>query len=313
MLILGDEGHYHGRFFWVTTFLVLTNVACFTAQRFLGERFTTGYSLVPAEITELRDLTRVEYATVKVPFARTRGQTLYTEQTFPIQHYPGPFPIFLTVLTSMFLHGDFMHLLGNMWFLLVFGRNVECAMGHARFLAFYILCGISADVAHIISDPHSVIPCLGASGAISGVLGAYVAIYPLNKVKIWLGWWFGAVDVPALAVIGFWFLGQYISVCVAMETQTHQGVAYWAHIGGFLAGLFLIWAIIAYLKVQVARESLAAQPEVADVAVPEPMAVAAVASTSRPPSDAAIRAALPDPFANFMPPPLPQKSQVARK
>jgi len=304
MLILGDEGHYHGRFPWVTTFLVLANVFCFTLQSFLGEPFTTGYSLTPAEITECRDLKKVEYATVKLPFAKLRDRTgthlLYSDRTFPIQHYPGPRPIFLTFLTSMFLHGDVMHLIGNMWFLLVFGRNVECALGHARFLAFYLMCGLMAGVAHILSDPHSVIPCLGASGAISGVLGAYVAIHPLNKVKVWLGWWFGVVQVPALIVIGVWFLFQYIAAMQALESKIHQGVAHWAHIGGFLTGLLLIWGMIAYLKYQVAQ--MQGEEAVDEVTAP-------VAEVPAAPGEHAVREALPDPFANFLPPPLPERDK----
>jgi membrane associated rhomboid family serine protease len=298
MFILGDEGHYHGRFPWVTTSLVFVNVLLYTMQCFLGEPFTNGFSLVPAEITEFRDLTRVEYAKVNVPVGTRRGhdrrgaETLYSPINVPINHYPGPFPIFLTFLTAMFLHGGLLHLIGNMWFLLVFGRNVECALGHGRFLVFYLSCGIVAGAAHIASDPHSVIPCLGASGAISGVLGAYVAIHPLNKVKVWLGWFFGVVDVPALVVIGIWFLFQYLAVCRSLDNpQLPNRVAYWAHIGGFLSGLAFIWGTVLYLRRQVAQ-----------------MARAEVASE---PSAAA--AALPDPFASFLPPPLRSQERDARR
>jgi membrane associated rhomboid family serine protease len=274
MFILGDEGHYHGRFPWVTTALLTMCVATYTVQALVGDSFTNGYSLVPAEITEVRDLTRTEYAKVAVPAGHGNS---YAYTSVPIQHYPGPTPIFLTFFTSIFLHGGLAHLLGNMWFLIIFGRNVECALGHARFLAFYLLCGTMAGVAHVLSAPHSVIPCLGASGAISGVMGAYVAIHPFNKVKVL--WAKAVFELPALVVIGFWFLMQYISLCLSMDDPGHADhVAYWAHVGGFLTGLLLLWAIVLSLKVRVAAESKAAAFE------------------DRPPAV--------DPFATFMPPPL---------
>ncbi len=301
MLILGDEGHYHGRFPWVTAGLVFVNVLLYTVQCFVGERFTNGFSCVPAEITECRDIKRVEYARVKVPIGRTydsrgRSHTLVAEQSFPIRHYPGPFPIFLTLITSMFLHGGTMHLIGNMWFLLVFGRNVECALDHGRFLIFYLACGVMAMVAHIASDPHSIIPCLGASGAISGVMGAYVAIHPLNKVKVWLGFFFGVIELPALVVVGVWFLFQYIAAFRAMEDPAAaDNVAYWAHLGGFMTGLIGIWLTVLILKLRVAQQAATEEAPAEEGAAP--------AAAPQTPEDA-VRAALPDPFGNFMPPPL---------
>ena len=246
MLILGDEGHYHGRFPWVTASLVVVNVVVFVAQVFIGEPFTNGFSLVPEEIVTFRDLQGTKYHKAKIEVDRTydrKGQSHshYETKNFPIKHYTGPFPIFLTLFTSIFMHGDVFHLIGNMWFLLIFGRNVECTMSHGRFLAFYTVCGVAAGLAHVASDPHSIIPCLGASGAISGVMGAYVSIHPLNNIKIWLGWLIGVINVPALVVIGLWFVIQYVSAMVTFDDETGMGgVAYWAHLGGFAAGFVIL-------------------------------------------------------------------------
>jgi membrane associated rhomboid family serine protease len=311
MLILGDEGHYHGRFPWVTTALVVINVFVYTVQCLLGEPFTVGYSMTPAEITKFRDLTGVEYAKVHVPVGTRRGydthgsETLYGSISLPIQHYPGPQPVVLTMFTCVFLHGSLMHLIGNMWFLLVFGRNVECALDHGRFLAFYLTCGTLAGIAHILSDPNSVIPCLGASGAISGVMGAYVAIHPMNRVKIWLGWLFGVIEVPALLVIGLWFLFQYIAVCQSLENPAQGGgVAYWAHIGGFVAGLGIIWSMVLYLKYRVAQQATETENTAFSANGP-------AESTRAQPG--AVRGALADPFDNFMPPPLSPQDELAKK
>jgi membrane associated rhomboid family serine protease len=261
MFILGDEGHYHGRFPWVTAALVFINVLVFVGQACLGEPFTVGFSLVPAEITTLQDFKGTKYhqAKIEVPGYHDRKghyHHRYVTKQFPIKHYTGPFPIFLTLLTSMFLHGDVFHLLGNMWFLLIFGRNVECALDHGRFLAFYLVCGICAGLAHVASAPHSVLPCLGASGAISGVMGAYVSIHPLNKIKVWLGWFFGVIDVPALIVIGFWFIVQYVSAFLMLDTGLSDGVAYWCHLGGFLAGFLILRAMVFYLRWRQGREAV---------------------------------------------------------
>ena len=135
MLILGDEGHYHGRFPWVTASLLAVNIIVYVAQVFLGEQFTNGFSLVPEEIVTFRDLQGTKYhkAKIEVPGHydhKGHYHHRYETKSFPIKHYTGPFPIFLTLLTSMFMHADVFHLIGNMWFLLVFGRNVECAMNH---------------------------------------------------------------------------------------------------------------------------------------------------------------------------------------
>lgn len=144
-----------------------------------------------------------------------------------------------TIVTSMFLHGGWFHLLGNMWFLWVFGNNVEDAMGHLRFAAFYLLCGIAAALAQVTVEPGSPVPMVGASGAISGVMGAYAMLYPRVRIHtlVVLVILFFRVAVPAWVMLGYWFLLQLLSTGMGQV----GGVAFWAHIGGFLAGVGLIF------------------------------------------------------------------------
>jgi membrane associated rhomboid family serine protease len=142
-----------------------------------------------------------------------------------------------TVLTSMFLHGSWGHLIGNMWFLWVFGNNVEDSMGHSRFLVFYLLTGVVAAAAHVMTAPASGIPTVGASGAISGVMGAYMVLYP--RVRVLTLVFFYLVYLPAWLMLGYWFLIQFLSGTVA---DGGAGVAFWAHVGGFFAGVLLVKA-----------------------------------------------------------------------
>ncbi len=146
----------------------------------------------------------------------------------------------LTPFTSMFMHGSWLHLITNMWFLWIFGDNVEDAMGALRFLGFYLLCGLAAAAAQIISDPSSSIPMVGASGAIGGVMGAYARLYPNARVEnlVPLGFYLTIVAVPAYFMLGYWFLLQILEGLITPPGQ--GGVAFWAHAGGFLAGLFLV-------------------------------------------------------------------------
>jgi membrane associated rhomboid family serine protease len=147
----------------------------------------------------------------------------------------------LTVLTSMFLHGGWMHLIGNMLYLWIFGNNIEDAMGHVRFIVFYLLCGVAAGMTHAAMDPGSTIPMIGASGAISGVLGAYLLLYPRASVLVLipLGFFTRMMYIPAAFVLGFWFLLQLISGGVSLG-HSGAGVAWFAHVGGFVAGMALI-------------------------------------------------------------------------
>lgn len=161
------------------------------------------------------------------------GQNMYCD--------PGRFPAWATVFTSMFMHGGWLHLIGNMWFLWVFGNNIEDSTGRFRFVAFYLLCGVAAALTQSLLDPGSRIPMVGASGAISGVMGAYVILFPRVRVHmlIFLGFYVTTVVVPAYLMLGYWFLLQILGGGLAKEMG---GTAFWAHVGGFVAGMPLIYA-----------------------------------------------------------------------
>jgi membrane associated rhomboid family serine protease len=151
-------------------------------------------------------------------------------------------PSWATVFTSMFMHGGIMHIVGNMLFLWVFGNNVEDAMGHVRFIAFYLLCGIAAALTQGLSDPASEIPMIGASGAVSGVLGAYLVLHPRAHVHslLFLGIFARVITLPAMAVLGIWFILQLVSATL-VRSEGEGGVAFLAHIGGFIAGAALVF------------------------------------------------------------------------
>ena len=152
---------------------------------------------------------------------------------------PGPVPVGITIFTSQFLHGGLFHLIGNMLYLWIFGNNVEDSMGRFRFIVFYLLCGAIASMAHALMNAQSIIPMIGASGAISGILGAYVLLHPRARVLtlFTLGFFVRLIEVPAIMVLGFWFVFQFLNALVAQDAG---GVAWYAHIGGFLAGMALI-------------------------------------------------------------------------
>ncbi len=148
------------------------------------------------------------------------------------------------LFTSMFLHGGWLHLIGNMVYLWIFGDNVEDRLGRGRFVVFYLLCGLTASGAHIFSNPGSVVPSLGASGAIAGVLGAYVLLYPKARVVVLMpfGFFLHTFQVPAVFFLGFWFVQQLLYGTLSLGVASAQtgGVAWWAHIGGFAAGFLLV-------------------------------------------------------------------------
>jgi rhomboid family protein len=149
--------------------------------------------------------------------------------------------VVLPLFTSMFLHGSWMHVIGNMWFLYIFGDNVEDYLGHFKYLVFYLLAGILAMAAQVAIDPASGVPTLGASGAIAGVLGAYFILYPRARVMTWFFVFF--IYVPAWIVLGYWFALQFLSgaaTSLVYEGRSVGGVAFWAHVGGFIAGAVMI-------------------------------------------------------------------------
>jgi membrane associated rhomboid family serine protease len=188
------------------------------------ESFTYGYSVIPQEITTGVDLT--EPQTIQVG-----GESIEIPQA------PGPDPIFLTLLTSMFMHGGWAHLIGNMLFLWIFGDNVEHTMSKGIYTIFYLVAGFAGAFAQIFVDRDSVIPSLGASAAISGVMGAYLVLFPRNQVKVFMGRFLQSV--PAIVAIGLWAVFQFINGfgSIAISEETAGGVAYMAHIGGFVVGL----------------------------------------------------------------------------
>ena len=148
----------------------------------------------------------------------------------------------LTIFTSMFMHGGLFHIFGNMLYLWIFGNNIEDRLGHFRFIFFYLFCGIAAAMSHALLAPGSTVPMIGASGAISGVLGAYLLLFPYARIHtiIFLGFFVQTIRIPALIVIGFWAIIQFVSGLTAQGLQGHGGIAWFAHVGGFIAGLLTV-------------------------------------------------------------------------
>src|SRR4030042_1018858 len=164
-----------------------------------------------------------------------------------VASFPGLGTLFqgcaIPLLTSMFLHGGWVHIIGNMWVLIIFGDNVEDRLGSMRFLVFYLICGVASGLTQAFIAPASQVPAIGASGAIAGVLAAYVVFFPRARVVTFIPLfilpWF--VNIPALVFIAIWFLLQFFSGLLALSGAASGGVAYWAHVGGFLIGLVLVW------------------------------------------------------------------------
>jgi membrane associated rhomboid family serine protease len=158
---------------------------------------------------------------------------------------PTPFPPWATLLTCIFLHGGWMHFLGNMWFLYIFGDNVEDRVGHVGYLLFYLGCGLAASATHLLTNPESTLPTIGASGAIAGVMGAYMLLYPKAMVLAVVPLFviLQIMVIPAPVFLGIWFLLQFFQGAMAITNTMATGVAWWAHIGGF-AGGFLVAAVL---------------------------------------------------------------------
>ncbi len=210
---------------YVNYAFIAINVLVFVFLQGLGgnETFTYAFSLVPKEITTGIDLVGPQSITVG-------------EQTAQIMHQNTPLPVYFNFISSMFMHGGFGHLFGNMLFLWIFGDNIENLIGHFRYIAFYLICGIAAALAQVVLGPDSIIPMLGASGAISGVLGGYMLLFPKRKVRALILRMY--TTVPAYVALGLW-IGYQIVLGYLTPSGT-GGVAYYAHIGGFIAGVALI-------------------------------------------------------------------------
>lgn len=226
MIPLRDENPTHSTPIFVIVLIVL-NILAFLYEVSLGssaEAFIYQFGILPWEVAH--------------------GENLKHSMFVP--------PV-LTLITSMFLHGGIGHIIGNMWFLWLFGDNIEDTIGHFRFLTFYFVCGIAAGAVHIALDPNSTIPTIGASGAISGVLGGYIVLFPKIRIRtlITLGFFFDVIRVPAIFFLGLWFLTQAMGW---LGPQT--GVAFAAHIGGFVAGV-----LYTLLLTKPSRDSLARRYE----------------------------------------------------
>lgn len=226
MFPIGDQNEPGRGLPFITLALIGLNVAVFLLLQDAGGEtaFTYGWSAIPLEVTTGVDLLRATPITID-------------GQEFLLPQAPGPDPVQLTLLSSMFMHAGWLHLGGNMLFLWIFGDNVEHRVGRVLFLLTYLAVGVVGSLAQILSDTDSAIPTLGASGAISGVLGAYLVLFPRNRVTVLL-FRFPA-QVPAIVAIGIWIVFQLISGfgATVVSDDSAGGVAYMAHIGGFAAGL----------------------------------------------------------------------------
>jgi membrane associated rhomboid family serine protease len=201
MIPLGDVSRRPLRFPTITVFIIVINFVVFLLELAGGDRFILSWSVVPLQISG--------------------GQNLFT------------------ILSAMFMHSGWLHILGNMLFLWVFGPAIEDVMGPPRYLAFYLLGGVAATLAQVFIDPQSTIPNLGASGAIAAVMGAFLITYPRDRIRtlLLLGWFIRVTFIPAIFLVGFWFLIQLFSQVGSVLQMEAGGVAYMAHIGGFIFGM----------------------------------------------------------------------------
>lgn len=221
---------------YVNYLLIAVNILVFVFLQEFGEdaKFTYSFSTVPEEIITGKDVV-------------TKDQKVRDPATGETFIQPGlgktPSPVYITLLTSMFMHGGIAHIFGNMLFLWIFGDNIENRIRHLRYLIFYLLCGVIASLSHValtvLTNGNTLIPSLGASGAISGVMGAYILLFPKNRVNLLMFRFI--TQVPAYVALGLWFVFQLISGVGLLGGGTQSdGVAYAAHIGGFISGLVLI-------------------------------------------------------------------------
>ncbi len=236
LLPIGDDNRDRQITPVVNYLFIIVNIFVFIYWQRLGTdiHFTFGYATVPAEILTGHDIV-------------THSRTIHDPVSGQAITMPGlqstPIPVYLTLVTSMFMHGGIAHIAGNMLYLWIFGDNLENVMGHARYFVFYMLCGIIAGLSHVFSaawlNQSTLVPSLGASGAISGVLGGYILLFPGRSVHVWV--LLGIISLPALLVVGLWFIFQLINgMGMLGGNEAAGGVAYAAHIGGFVSGLLLV-------------------------------------------------------------------------
>lgn len=216
---IGDDQVKGGSYPIFSYAFIIINILVYFLLQLGNDTFTLGYSAIPYEVTHGVDLVDID---------ATIPQT------------PGPWPIYLVLITSVFMHGSLMHLAGNMVFLWIFADNIESTIGSRRFVGFYLLGGIVASLAHIATDINSLTPSLGASGAIAACLGAYIVMFPHSKIKVLVFLFF--LRIPAFFFLGIWIVQQLVPGVGSLQGGDHAGVAWWAHIGGFafgiIAGLF---------------------------------------------------------------------------
>jgi membrane associated rhomboid family serine protease len=235
MLPIGDDNSDRHLTPYVNYLLIILNIIVFIFLQGIGRdvHFTFAYATVPAEILTGGDII-TKPTVIEDPYT---GQTL---------EMPGlqrtPVNVYITLLTSMFMHGGLAHIAGNMLYLWVFGDNLENLMGHLNYLLFYLICGVLASLCHVFTSAYlsqsMLIPSLGASGAISGVLGGYMILFPMRRVHMWL--FIFTIGVPAFLALGIWIVFQVINGMGTLGGQEAGGVAYAAHIGGFAAGILLV-------------------------------------------------------------------------
>lgn len=260
----------HQRFPVVTMVLIAANTLVFVWFQSLPDRdelwVLANYGFVPARVEQLANQQKV----VEVKFEQVRRDPfiparVQRQVVGVVRLPPDRSAIILSMFTMMFLHGGWMHLIGNMWFLWIFGNNIEDRLGAPLYVAFYLLGGVIALFCHwaVASGPDALIPTVGASGAVSAVLGAYAISFPFTQIRtlVFLGIFFTLVDLPALVVLGVWFIVQFLEAQGMLQAGAQKGVAFWAHVGGFVAG----WVLMPLLAPKSDERGAAMQKQMDDL------------------------------------------------
>ncbi len=244
-LPIGDDNRDRTTTPYVNYLFIILNILVFIFLQGMGSNdyFTYAYATVPAEILSGNDI---------VTKAKVFHDAVTGQQFIMPGLQPTTIPVYLTLITSTFMHGGFAHLFGNMLFLWIFGDNIEDAMGHRNYFFFYLLCGVLAGLSHVLISAYTsqsiFIPSLGASGAVSAVMGGYILLFPRRSVRMWI--FFFIISVPAFIAVGVWFIFQLVNGAGMLGGEEAGGVAYAAHIGGFIAGFLLVKAFAKPRKVE---------------------------------------------------------------